>query len=102
MKNGTHTCTSCHLPGQGLCLISCEHMVAAHPHIAVFVAGNAVSKALEQLDAANREAAGAKQRAEHLEHELSRIQQQAVSAEAQVDRWASSHQQQAPQQPRVY
>jgi predicted nucleic acid-binding Zn-ribbon protein len=45
-----------------------------------------VSKALEQLDAASREAAAAKQRAEQLEHELARTQQQAQSAQAQIDR----------------
>lgn len=46
----------------------------------------AVSKALEQLDTSSREAAAAKQRAEQLEHELARTQQQAQSAQAQVDR----------------
>jgi hypothetical protein len=46
----------------------------------------AVSTALEQLDAASREATAAKQRAEQLEHELVRTQQQAQSAQAQSDR----------------
>lgn len=50
----------------------------------------AVSKALEQLDAASRDAAAAKQRAEQLEQELTRTQQQAQSAQTQVDRWAHS------------
>jgi hypothetical protein len=50
----------------------------------------AVSKALEQLDAANRDAAAAKQRAEQLEQELTRTQQQAQSAQTQVDRWGHS------------
>lgn len=46
----------------------------------------AVSKALEQLDTASRDAAAAKQRVEQLEQEHARTQQQAQSAQAQVDR----------------
>ena len=56
------------------------------PQDSAFLLRAAVSKALEQLDTANRDAAAAKQQAEQVEQELLRTQQQAQSAEALVQR----------------